>query len=119
MTSLETEATRTAVSGRIGRWSSTAQPWAERQRTQPLGLPSAGCVFRNPPDLSAGWLIDQAGLKGARVGDAQISEKHANFIVNLGQAKAAHVLALIELAQDRVEKIFRVTLELELEVVVR
>lgn len=90
---------------------------AERRRTQPLSLPSAGCVFRNPPNLSAGWLIDQAGLKGARIGDAQISEKHANFIVNLGQAKASHVLALIEMAQDRVEKMFRVTLELELEVV--
>ncbi len=90
---------------------------AERRRTQPLGLPSAGCVFRNPPNLSAGWLIDQAGLKGLRIGDAQISPKHANFIVNLGQARATEVLALVALAQERVEKLFRVRLELELEVV--
>lgn len=103
------------------RWPEEARPvedlLAERRSTQPLGFPSAGCVFRNPPNLSAGWLIEKAGLKGARVGDAQISEKHANFIVNLGQAQASQVLALIELAQDRVEQLFRVTLELELEVV--
>ncbi len=90
---------------------------AERRRTQPLGLPSAGCIFRNPPSLSAGWLIDQAGLKGVRIGDAQISEQHANFIVNVGQAKACHVLALVELAQERVRKLFQISLELELEVV--
>lgn len=90
---------------------------AERRRTQPLGLPSAGCVFRNPPNLSAGWLIDRAGLKGARLGDAQISEKHANFIVNLGRARAGEVLALVELAQEQVQRRFGVALELELEVV--
>lgn len=90
---------------------------AERRRTQPVGFPSAGCVFRNPEGTSAGWLIDQAGLKGKRVGDAQISEKHANFIVNLGRARAAHVLSLIEAAQNAVRRIFGVTLTLELEVV--
>jgi UDP-N-acetylmuramate dehydrogenase len=89
----------------------------ERKRTQPLGYPSAGCVFRNPEGVSAGYLIDQAGLKGARVGDAQVSEKHANFIVNLGNAKASHVLALIERIQDTVWRKFGLTLTLELEVV--
>ena len=89
----------------------------ERKRTQPLGYPSAGCVFRNPEWVSAGYLIDQAGLKGARVGDAQVSEKHANFIVNLGNAKASHVLALIERIQDAVWRKFGLTLTLELEVV--
>lgn len=90
---------------------------AERRRTQPLGFPSAGCVFRNPEGTSAGWLIDQAGLKGRRIGDAQISEKHANFIVNLGKASAKDVLSLIEAAQTEVQRIFGITLSLELEVV--
>lgn len=90
---------------------------AERQRTQPTGFASAGCIFRNPPGLSAGWLIDQAGLKGTRVGDAKVSEKHANFIVNLGRARARHVLSLIELIQTRVQRVFGLNLTLELEVV--
>ncbi len=90
---------------------------AERRRNQPLGFPSAGCVFRNPGDVSAGWLIDRAGLKGTRSGDAQVSEKHANFIVNLGQARASHVLHLVERVQDSVYRTFGLTLTLELEVV--
>lgn len=90
---------------------------AERRRTQPLDRPSAGCVFRNPAGVSAGWLIDKAGLKGERIGDAQVSEKHANFIVNMGRARAAHVLALIERVQAGVERTFGITLALELEVV--
>lgn len=90
---------------------------AERRRTQPLGFPSAGCVFRNPEGASAGWLIERAGLKGKRVGDAQISEIHANFIVNLGKARASHVLSLIEAAQSAVRRLFGITLSLELEVV--
>lgn len=89
----------------------------ERRRTQPLEHPSAGCVFRNPPGLSAGWLIDKAGLKGARIGDAQVSEKHANFIVNLGRARAAEVLALVDRIQGAVARIFGLSLTLELEVV--
>lgn len=90
---------------------------AERRRTQPLGYPSAGCVFRNPEGVSAGWLIERAGLKGARVGDAQVSETHANFIVNVGQARARHVLALIARVQGAVQRTFGLTLTLELEVV--
>ncbi|HAZ28028.1 TPA: UDP-N-acetylenolpyruvoylglucosamine reductase [Candidatus Acetothermia bacterium] len=91
---------------------------AERARNQPLDLPSAGCVFRNPPDgRSAGWLIDQAGLKGVRVGDAMISDRHANFICNLGRARACEVLELVDQVQDRVSHRFGVWLRLELEVV--
>ena len=57
-----------------------------RRDTQPLAMPSAGCVFKNPPNDSAGRLIEAVGLKGARVGDAEVSMKHANFMVNRGQA---------------------------------
>ena len=67
-----------------------------RKHTQPLTLPSAGCVFKNPPQDSAGRLVEAAGLKGARIGDAQVSEKHANFMVNVGHARAADVVALIK-----------------------
>ena len=88
-----------------------------RKTTQPLTLPSAGCVFKNPPQDSAGRLVDAAGLKGARVGDAQVSEKHANFMVNVGHARAADVLALIRKVRAGVKKASGVTLELELKVV--
>ncbi len=91
---------------------------AERARSQPLGLPSAGCVFRNPSDgRSAGWLIDRCGLKGVRIGDAVVSEQHANFICNLGRARASEVLALVDQVQDRVARRYGVWLHLELEVV--
>lgn len=88
-----------------------------RKETQPLALPSAGCVFKNPPGDAAGRLIETVGLKGARVGDAQVSEKHANFVVNLGQAKADDVIALIKQVGRAVEEQAGVTLELELKIV--
>ena len=88
-----------------------------RKHTQPLTLPSAGCVFKNPPQDSAGRLVDAAGLKGARIGDAQVSEKHANFMVNVGHARAADVLALIKKVRAAVKKTSGVKLELELKVV--
>ena len=88
-----------------------------RKNTQPLTLPSAGCVFKNPPQDSAGRLVDAAGLKGARIGDAQVSEKHANFMVNVGHARAADVLALIKKVRAAVKKTSGVKLELELKVV--
>ena len=88
-----------------------------RRDTQPLTLPSAGCVFKNPPKDSAGRVIDLAGLKGAQVGDAQVSEKHANFIVNQGQASAKDVLALIRKVRAAVARRTGVKLELELKVV--
>ncbi|MGC9530287.1 MAG: UDP-N-acetylmuramate dehydrogenase [Candidatus Bipolaricaulaceae bacterium] len=91
---------------------------ARRRATQPTGLASAGCVFRNPLDAPpAGWLIDRAGLKGARVGDAVVGPRHANFICNLGRARAAHVLTLVDQIRARVVQMFGVWLELELEVV--
>ncbi|MCC6139525.1 MAG: UDP-N-acetylmuramate dehydrogenase [Nitrospira sp.] len=90
-----------------------------RRDTQPLALPSAGCVFKNPPKDSAGRVIDLAGLKGAQVGDAQVSDKHANFIVNQGQASAKDVLALIRKVRSAVAKKTGVKLELELKVVGR
>ncbi len=90
-----------------------------RKETQPLALPSAGCVFKNPPNDAAGRLIEAVGLKGARIGDAQVSEKHANFVVNLGQARAADVIALIKKVGRTVEEQTGVTLELELKIVGR
>jgi UDP-N-acetylmuramate dehydrogenase len=72
-----------------------------RQATQPTD-PGAGSIFRNPPDCSAGALIDRAGLKGTRRGGAIISPKHANFFVNLGGATADDVRALIDLARETV-----------------
>ena len=88
-----------------------------RKRTQPLTQPNAGCVFKNPSPRSAGHVIEQAGLKGLRVGDAQVSPKHANFVVNLGQASAADVLRLIGEVQRRVKERIGLDLELELKVV--
>jgi UDP-N-acetylmuramate dehydrogenase len=76
---------------------------------------SAGSVFKNPPGDYAGRLIEQAGLKGVIHGKAQISERHANFIVNLGGASAADVVALMKEARNRVHEKFGVDLELEVE----
>ncbi len=85
-----------------------------RRRTQPPGA-SMGSMFKNPPGEAAGRLIDHCGLKGARMGDAEISTMHANFFVNHGQAKASDVKALIDLAQLRVKEKFGIELELEIE----
>ncbi|MBI2093486.1 MAG: UDP-N-acetylmuramate dehydrogenase [Candidatus Omnitrophica bacterium] len=93
------------------------QAFAYRNTTQELRLPSAGCAFKNPTGSSAGKLLDQAGLKGARIGDAQISLRHANFIVNVGQAKCDDVLALMEYAQSRVRRQFGVELEPEVRLI--
>lgn len=88
-----------------------------RKQSQPLSQPNAGSVFKNPQGTTAGRLIEEAGLKGCRVGDAQVSTKHANFIVNLGQARSADVLQLIETIQREVSQQTGVTLELEWKVV--
>ena len=74
----------------------------KRKERQPYGQPNCGSVFRNPEKISAGKLIDEAGLKGRRIGDAAVSEKHANFIVNCGQASAHDVLALIDEIKEKV-----------------
>jgi UDP-N-acetylmuramate dehydrogenase len=88
-----------------------------RRDTQPLALPSAGCVFKNPSNDSAGRLIEAVGLKGARVGDVEVSTKHANFMVNRGQASAADVLALIGKVRSAIRRRAGVRLDLELKVV--
>ncbi len=77
---------------------------ARRSRTQPIGLPSCGSVFRNPPGDHAARLIEAVGLKGDSIGGAQVSEKHANFIINTGDASAADIAALIERVQTEVER---------------
>ena len=84
-----------------------------RKKSQPIGLPSAGSVFRNPPDDSAGRLIESVGLKGHRIGGAQISEQHANFIVNQGNATAENVVDLVVLARDRVKEVHGIELRPE------
>jgi UDP-N-acetylmuramate dehydrogenase len=89
---------------------------ARRQEKQPLSLPSAGSVFRRPPGRYAGQLIEEAGMKGARVGGAQVSEKHAGFIVNTGGATALDVLGLIAMVQDRVLAASGILLETEVRV---
>ena len=71
---------------------------------QPLDMPSAGSTFKRPPGLFAGTLIDEAGLKGFTVGGAQVSGKHAGFVINKGGATAADVLSLIEEIQRRIEE---------------
>lgn len=86
----------------------------QRRATQPLDWPSAGCVFKNPPGASAGMLIERAGLKGLRIGDAAISERHGNWIINRGRATAKDVLSLIELVEQRIENQFGIHLEREL-----
>ncbi|HET9347311.1 MAG TPA: UDP-N-acetylmuramate dehydrogenase [Candidatus Limnocylindrales bacterium] len=86
-----------------------------RREHQPLGIPSAGSAFRNPPGDSAGRLIDEAGLKGLRIGGASISEKHANFIVNDAKGTAADVRALLERAREEVAQ--RTGIELDAEIV--
>jgi UDP-N-acetylmuramate dehydrogenase len=88
-----------------------------RRDTQPLTMPSAGCVFKNPPRDSAGRLIEATGLKGLRVGDAEVSSKHGNFIVNRGHASAADVIALIGKVRRTIKRQAGVRLALELKIV--
>ena len=87
-----------------------------RRETQPRDYPNCGSVFKNPADDFAARLIEEAGLKGQQLGGAQVSEKHANFIVNRGGASASEVLALVDLIRERVYSLNRVELELELQV---
>jgi len=90
--------------------------WIMKKATQPLTFQSAGCIFKNPRGMSAGWLIDQAGLKGTRIGNAEISDRHANFITTHKGATARDVLRLIDLARSKVAEQFGVDLELEIQI---
>lgn len=92
---------------------------ARRHATQPLDVPSCGSVFRNPEGDFAGRLIEQAGLSGERIGGAQITPLHANFIANVGGASADDVLALIELARERVRAKHGIELETEVRILGR
>ena len=88
-----------------------------RAQTQPVGLPSCGSVFRNPPGDHAARLIESAGLKGVARGDAVVSEKHANFIINNGQARASEIEELIEYVRQQVKQKYGVELKSEVRIV--
>jgi len=85
----------------------------KRRSSQPLNQKSAGCIFKNPAGGSAGRMIDELGLKGHRVGDAMVSDRHANFFVNTGQARCSDMLQLMEEVRERVRRAYGVELETE------
>lgn len=91
--------------------------WKKRRETQPIDSFSAGCVFKNPPGISAGRLIEETGLKGTKVGGALVSPLHANFIINSGDATARDVIALMELMKKKVYEAKGVEFELEIQLV--
>jgi UDP-N-acetylmuramate dehydrogenase len=93
-----------------------AENMEKRGTSQPLSKRNAGCIFKNPPGLSAGRLIDQAGLKGLRIGDAEVSPEHANFLVNHGHATPEDFAALMEAVRGKVRLFHGVELEPEVEV---
>lgn len=98
-------------------WEIINKNLEKRRNSQPLEFPSAGSVFKNPEGLSAGKLIDECGLKGYKVGSAQISKKHANFIINLDNATSSDIISLIEIIKEKVKKEKGIDLELEQEIV--
>lgn len=91
----------------------TMNHMTQRRTTQPYNLPSCGSVFRNPTPYKAGWLIEQAGLKGHQIGGAQIAQRHANFILNCGGATAGDIFQLIRHIQTQVERQWSLWLEPE------
>ncbi len=94
----------------------TAADLEQRRTTQPYHLPSCGSVFRNPQPKSAGWLIEQSGLKGFKVGQAQVAERHANFILNCGGATASDIFNLIRHIQGIVDDKWSLTLRPEVQI---
>jgi len=89
----------------------------KRKESQPLKYRSAGSIFKNPDgNFAAGYLIDKVGLKGLRIGDAEISTKHANFIINHGNAKSDQIYKLINIMKNKVEEKFNINLELEVKI---
>jgi len=87
--------------------------YAKKRATQPVTARSAGCVFKNPPEQSAGLLLDQAGMKGTTVGNMGFSDIHANFMVNLGGGTSAEAMELLEMGKSAVQEKFDITLETE------
>lgn len=85
----------------------------KRKTTQPLSYPSAGSVFRNPKDMYAGQMIEQMGLKGFSVGKAEVSEKHANFIINKGNAKASDIKKIIDYIKEKAKSKYNIRLRVE------
>lgn len=90
--------------------------WIYKKNNQPLNTKNSGCIFKNPRGLSAGALIDRAGLKGLQIGGAKVSEKHGNFITAEKGCKSRDVLQLIDSVKQRVKKEFDIELELEIEI---
>ncbi len=90
--------------------------WIYKKNNQPLNTKNSGCIFKNPRGMSAGALIDRAGLKGLQIGGAVISEKHANFIIAQHDCKSKDVIRLIDAARQRVKEQFDIELELEVEI---
>jgi UDP-N-acetylmuramate dehydrogenase len=90
--------------------------WIMKKATQPLGHQSTGCIFKNPRGISAGMLIEQAGLKGTRIGGAEVSDRHANFVVTEPDATSKDVLQLIDLMRSTVAERLGVELEMEIEI---
>jgi len=90
--------------------------WIYKKNNQPLNARNSGCIFKNPRGMSAGAIIDRAGLKGLQIGGAKVSEKHANFIVAQSDAKSRDVLRLIDAIKQRVKEQFDIELELEIEI---
>jgi UDP-N-acetylmuramate dehydrogenase len=97
--------------------ATTTEHLEQRRRTQPYHLPSCGSVFRNPLPYTAGWLIEQTGLKGYQIGAAQVAQRHANFILNCGGAKASDIWQLIRYIQQQVEQSWSLKLEPEVKMI--
>lgn len=90
--------------------------WIYKKNSQPLNTKNSGCIFKNPRGVSAGALIDRAGLKGLQIGGAAVSEKHANFIIAEKDCKSRDVMRLIDAIKERVKEHFDTELELEIEI---
>ncbi|MGF1480549.1 MAG: UDP-N-acetylmuramate dehydrogenase [Cyanophyceae cyanobacterium] len=106
---LQPDSTKEAV------MATTNRNLRQRKNSQPYHMPSCGSVFRNPQPHAAGWLIEQIGLKGYQIGDAQVAHRHANFILNCGSAKADDIFRLIRHVQEKVDQHWSLTLEPEVQ----
>lgn len=96
--------------------TTTTEQLNQRRTSQPYHLPSCGSVFRNPNDYKAGWLIEQSGLKGYQIGGAQVAQRHANFILNCGNATATDIFRLIHYVQQQVNQRWSLQLEPEVKI---